>query len=185
MSDNTFYFGEILQSFGFDLTDPNLIETPQRMTRVLEELLYGHSAEASIELDCLVKKTFPATLDELIIIRNITAVGVCPHHFLPVSYTMNIGYIPNTEKCIGLSKLPRIAKLLARRAVLQETLCSDLAKFLMDNLNPLGVAVHLVGVHSCMTLRGVKETHGDMVTTALLGCMRNPESKQEFLQMIH
>lgn len=177
-------FRQILSESGFDLTDPNMVDTPTRMANTFKEFLYGHTEDAQTELTQLVQKTFPSHLDEMITIRQIQAVGICPHHFLPVTYKIDVGYIPNASKCIGLSKIPRIVRILASRAVMQETLCADIAQFLMDNLNPQGVAAHVVGVHTCMSLRGVKETNADMVTTALLGCLRDHTSKQEFLQSL-
>lgn len=176
-------FEEILTHYEFDLTDPNFEKTPQRMANMFEEFLYGHSEEAKIELKKLVTTSFPATIDEMILVRNIKATGLCPHHFLPVSYTIHVAYVSD-KTVIGLSKIPRIVQILSKRAVIQETLSNDIAQFFMENLAPKGVAVQTIGVHSCMSLRGVKALNSDMVITTLLGCLRNSESKLEFLQMI-
>lgn len=178
------HFTEILKCCGFDLTDENFKDTPSRMTRMFFELLHGHTKLAEREIHDLLRKTFPSECDEMILVRNISSTGLCPHHLLPVRYTTNVAYISNGS-VIGLSKIPRLVDLLCRRAVMQESLTYDIAHTLMQSaLNPLGVAVHITGIHSCATLRGIKANGSDMVTTCLLGCLKNTESKTEFLQMI-
>ena len=175
-------FELFLMSHGFNLHDPNFADTPRRMVKVYQELLYGHTHAARQEISEHLLKTFPSTLDELIIVRNIDSVGVCPHHFLPVQYLTHVGYIPD-GKVIGLSKIPRLVKILSSRAVIQETLVSDIATMLMNVVEPKGVAVYINGKHSCSTIRGVKSHKTEMVTSCLQGCLQNQESKLEFLTL--
>ena len=175
-------FAMFLTHHGFDLQDPNFVDTPRRMVKVYNELLYGHTHAAQQEINQHLLKTFPSNLDELIIVRNIDSVGVCPHHFLPVQYQTHVGYIPQ-GKVVGLSKIPRLVKLLSSRAVIQETLVSDIATALMESLEPKGVAVYVKGVHSCSTIRGVKSHDTEMITSCLQGCLKNQESKLEFLTL--
>lgn len=176
-------FARLLTLCGFDLTDPNFKDTPNRMGKVYKELLYGHSLAAAQELQNHLLKTFPSDLDEMVVVRNIDSVGVCPHHILPVSYTTHVAYIPD-QKVIGYSKIPRLVKILSSRAVLQEQLVSDVADVLMNSLQPQGVAVHMTGIHACAKIRGVKSHDADMVICCLRGCLKNPDSKAEFLSMI-
>lgn len=178
-----FAFSRILTLCGFDLTDPNFKDTPKRMGKVYQELLYGHSLDARLELREHLLKTFPSDLDEMVVVRNVDSVGVCPHHLLPVSYTTHVAYIPD-QKVIGYSKIPRLVKILSSRAELQEQLVSDIADTLMDSLSPKGVAVHMTGVHSCAKIRGVKSHNADMVICCLRGCLKNSDSRLEFLSMI-
>jgi len=176
-------FASVLKTFGFDLTDPNFKDTPKRMLQVYSELLYGHTSEALKELENHLTKTFPSFLDEMILIRNIESVGICPHHMLPVNYITHIAYIPN-QKVIGYSKIPRLVKILSSKAMLQEDLIDEIAKTLMDAISPKGVGVHMTGIHSCAKIRGVKSHNADMVISCLKGCLKNTDSRMEFLTMI-
>lgn len=177
------HFAAILTHCGFADSDPNLMDTPARMAKMYKELLYGHTGDAETEIRTIVAKVFPSENDEMILVRNIQTTGLCPHHFLPVSYKITVAYVSN-GLVIGLSKIPRLVDILCKRAVIQESLTSDIATILMQGLRPSGVAVHVVGVHACAALRGVKALNSDMVTTCLLGCLKNTESKNEFLHML-
>lgn len=176
-------FAEILTDFEFDLNDPNFVDTPRRMAGVLSELLYGHTKKGKTELVNCLSKTFPTTNNEMIVVRRIHAIGLCPHHFLPVIYNVSVGYIPKNA-VIGLSKLPRIVKILAKQAIIQEDLTNVIADLLFDELQPEGVAVYMNGKHSCAQIRGVQEINLEMITSALRGCMNNAKTKAEFFELI-
>ena len=176
-------FAQVLESFKLDLTNPNFIETPQRMAKAYAELLYGHTPQAMSELQCLIARTFPQSKSSMVVVRNIRCTGLCPHHLLPVHYSINFGYI-NSDKVIGLSKIPRILQILTKRAVMQEDLAVDIGKFFMTHLQPLGIGVHLKGNHACMQLRGVEERDSDMIVMHLEGDFNLPHVKSEFQQLI-
>ena len=174
----------ILCAMDVDLTDSNFMETPERVSRAYKEMCRGLWADKEIEE--LFTKTFPSTYDQMIVARDISAVGLWPHHLLPVEYTIHVAYIPNGEgNVIGISKLARLSKLLAARPVLQEQLTEDIAKKLQSNLAPVGVGVIVIGKHSCMGLRGVRDSGASIVTSVMLGAMRDdPSVKAEFMNMI-
>lgn len=176
-------FEDVLDQLKFDLDDPNFKDTPHRMSKVYEELLYGHTDKAQLQLQDCLAKVFPSDSDEMVVVREIDSVGVCPHHMLPVLYTTHVAYVPRGE-VIGLSKIPRIVKLLSSRAVIQETLVSDIADTLMNGLSAYGVAVHTTGVHTCAKIRGVKSHSTDMVVCSLRGCFKEQISKMEFFTLI-
>ena len=176
--------GEILYALGVPHDDPNFIGTPERVARAYKEMCRGLWADKEIEE--LFTKTFPSTYDQMIVARDISAVGLCPHHLLPVEYTIHVAYIPNGEgNVIGISKLARLAKLLAARPVLQEQLTEDIAEKLQSNLAPVGVGVIVIGKHSCMGLRGVRDSGASIVTSVMLGAMRDIAStRTEFMELI-
>lgn len=174
----------ILYALGVDFADPNFKGTPERVARAYKEMCRGLWANKEIEE--LFTKTFPSTYDQMIVARDISAVGLCPHHLLPVEYTIHVAYIPNGEgNVIGISKLARLAKLLAARPVLQEQLTEDIAEQLQSNLAPDGVGVIVIGKHSCMGLRGVRDSRASIVTSIMLGAMRDySDTRAEFMKMV-
>ena len=176
--------GEILYALGVPHDDPNFIGTPERVARAYKEMCAGLWADDEIEE--LFTKTFPATYDQMIVARDVSAVGLCPHHLLPVEYTIHVAYIPNGEgSVVGISKLARLAKLLAARPVLQEQLTEDIAEKLQSRLDPGGVGVIVIGRHSCMRLRGIKDSGTSIVTSVMLGSMREYSStRSEFIELI-
>jgi GTP cyclohydrolase I len=133
----------------------------------------------------ILSKTFPCDFDEMVVVTDIEATGVCPHHLMPVRYTIHVGYIPSQEgQVLGLSKIPRLVCLLAARPILQEQLTKDIADIFEDNLNPLGVMVVVSGGHSCMQCRGVRMSGSRMITSAIRGVFQDDSAaKQEFLDL--
>ncbi len=174
----------VLISMDVDLADPNFEGTPERVARAYKEMCRGLWADEEIEE--LFTKTFPSTYDQMIVARDISAVGLCPHHLLPVEYTIHVAYIPNGEgSVIGISKLARLAKLLAARPVLQEQLTEDIAEKLQSNLSPAGAGVIVIGRHSCMGLRGVRDSGASIVTSVMLGDLRDEgETRSEFIELV-
>ena len=176
---------EILAGLGVDCLDPNFKDTPARVARAYREMCGGLWADDEIEK--LFTKIFPSTYDQMIVARDVSAVGLCPHHLLPVEYVIHVAYIPNGEgSVIGISKLARLAKLLAARPVLQEQLTEDIAEKLRSHLSPAGVGVIVIGEHSCMRLRGVQEDGASIVTSVMLGAMREyPSTRAEFMELVN
>ena len=165
--------------------DPNLRDTPRRVKEAYAELLRGHSMLAKVEIDEMLSVTFPTDHSELVVVQDIHAVGVCPHHFLPVMYAIAVGYIPE-KRAIGLSKIPRIAQSLAARAVMQEDLTNDIAEiFYEEPLGAKGVAVLIRGFHTCMSIRGVREHSATTTTSAVRGLFLDNDKgcKDEFMRL--
>lgn len=173
----------ILTSLGLDLNDPNFTETPIRITKMYNEIFAGLLDGELEDLERHITKTFPTDYHGIVAIKDIHTWGVCPHHFLPVEYTIDVGYIPR-HKVLGLSKLPRVVELLSSRPVLQEQLTDDIVQYLERFLDPEGVIVQVKGRHHCMIVRGVKTEQAYAVTSAITGIFRmTPSVKQEFYDL--
>lgn len=174
----------ILTALGIDYqNDPNFTETPKRITAMYDELLAGLLDDDLSELEEHITKTFPSSYDQMIAIGNIEAWGMCPHHFLPVRYTINVGYLPDKD-VLGLSKLPRVVKLLARRPVLQEQLTDDIVDYLDGFLKPRGSIVQVAGYHHCMIIRGAC-SESPTYTSQVRGAFKeHPTLKSEFESLI-
>jgi GTP cyclohydrolase I len=176
---------DLLISLGLDLKDPNFLETPQRIGRAYEEIFHGLN-DLGEEEDKLFKKSFPSDNDEMVIIKDIHAYSMCPHHLLPVEMIVHVGYVPR-GKVIGLSKIPRLVELYAKRPVLQEQLAVDIADSMMYHLKPLGVGVVIKGRHYCMIMRGIQKRESWTITSCVRGVFRDPAEKarDEFLKLIN
>ncbi len=152
--------------------DPNFEGTPLRMAKAFAELLSGVD-QTKDQVEVLFKKTFPSTYNGTISCTNHKTHSMCPHHLLPVNYTISIVYMPKKNgSVVGASKLGRLADILAHRAVLQETLADDIIKALTSHIDPRGVGVYLKGYHLCMTNRGLK-TQGAFETIKFTGIYKD------------
>jgi len=175
----------ILEGLGINMDGVNFKDTPARVGRAYRELcrgLYDHD-----EIGALLSTTFPTSFDEMVAVSDIRAVGVCPHHLMPVRYTVHVGYIPSeTGMVLGLSKIPRLVQLLAARPVLQEELTNDVADRLETHLKPMGVMVVINGNHSCTQCRGVRAESAKMVTSVIRGVFKDYQSqaREEFLALV-
>ncbi len=158
-----------------------LRRTPFRVANMYEELLSGYNADPEkIVNDAL----FHVEYDEMVIVRDIEFYSLCEHHMLPFMGRAHVAYIPN-GKVIGLSKIPRLVDMFARRLQVQERMTRQIADFIRDLLNPHGVAVVVEGLHLCMMMRGVKKNNARMTTSAMHGAFRaNLATRQEFLDNI-
>lgn len=176
------HYKSILTCLGEDVeNDPNLKDTPIRAARSLFEMCQG-SYETPDAVEIVMRASFPTDYDEMVAVRNVEAISLCPHHLLPIQYSATVAYIPEKNgKVIGLSKLPRLVQLLAARLILQEDLAVDICATLDSYLHPEGVGVCLIGEHGCMQCRGIKMRSSDTVTTKLLGCFKLQAAKEEFL----
>jgi len=174
----------IISGLNLSLDDDNFKGTPARITRAYWEILEGLLPHAEKELSEELSVTFPCKYDQIITITGIHCWSMCPHHFLPVEYWIDLGYLPN-GKVLGASKLPRAAILLAKRPVLQEQLASDIVTFIHHATDAQGVGVVVRGQHMCMRMRGVKAEDSEMITSEVIGCFRDdPSVKDEFFKMI-
>lgn len=174
----------ILCGLGVDLEDPNFKETPDRVARAYLELCRGLCNRE--EIDDILSRTFPSTYDEMIVVTDIDAVGLCPHHLMPVRYRIHVGYIPAEDgQVLGLSKIPRLVCLMAARPVMQEQLTVEIADAFEKALGPLGVMVVVNGGHSCMQCRGIKQGDSRMITSAVRGVFRDDAApRNEFLTFV-
>ena len=163
-------FQKILEGIGqlgFDTSDPNFADTAARAAKGFHELVHDQR-QVEFSINALLGKTFPAKYTEMVISKHNTAFGICPHHLLPVVYRISMAYIP-TEKVLGLSKLSRLARLIARGPRLQEDLTHELADILHTQLASQGSAVYIEGLHMCMAARGVGAHEARLVTSGVRG----------------
>ena len=171
----------LLKALGEDVSRQGLQQTPRRVARMYRELLSGYQANP----EALVNEAlFDIRYDEMVLVRDIEYYSLCEHHMLPFVGRAHIAYIPD-GKVIGLSKIPRIVDMYARRLQVQERMTQQIADFLMDLLKPQGVAVVVEGLHMCSMMRGVKKHDARMTTSAMHGSFRmNPSTRHEFLDNI-
>lgn len=179
----------IIEAMGCSLEDPNFKDTPKRAAKALLEINRGLIGLEPM-LDAIMSKQFPTTYDESLVQPRIDAVSMCPHHLLPVLYTVSVGYVPNqsTEdvSVVGLSKLTRLTQAICARPVLQEAIAIDIADALENYIKPAGIGVIVRGTHGCMSCRGVLDRDNETITTCLRGVMKtNAQSRQEFFTLVN
>jgi GTP cyclohydrolase I len=167
---------------GFDIKDDNFADTAKRAAKGFHELVHDQ-AFARAEVDALLAKTFSAKYTEMVISKHNITFGVCPHHLLPVIYRISLAYIP-TQKVLGLSKLSRLARLIARGPRLQEDLTHELADVLHEKLQSQGSAVYIEGQHMCMAARGVGAHEARLVTSGVRGVFLELATREEFLKLV-
>jgi GTP cyclohydrolase IA len=171
----------MLVAFGEDPNREGLLRTPERVAQMYSELLAGYRTDPiALVNDAL----FEVSYDEMVLVRDIEFYSLCEHHLLPIFGRAHVAYIPN-GRVLGLSKIPRIVDLFARRLQLQERMTRQIADFLRKLLKPQGVGVVLEGLHLCAMMRGVKKHDARMTTSAMLGTFRSSlATRQEFLDNI-
>jgi GTP cyclohydrolase I len=172
---------EVIGALGEDTGREGLIRTPERSEKALRYLTSGYSAD----LDQIVNGAlFDVEYDEVVIVRDIEFFSLCEHHMLPFFGRMHVAYLPDS-KVIGLSKIPRIVDVFARRLQIQERLTQQIATTLQSLLKPRGVAVICEAHHFCMMMRGVEKQHSGAITSAMLGAFReNHETRNELLSLV-
>ena len=172
---------KILLKIGEDPSREGLVRTPARAEKALRFLTSGYDMDvASIVNNAL----FSEKCDEMIVLRDIEFFSMCEHHLLPFSGKMHVAYLPD-KKIIGLSKIPRIVDMFARRLQLQERLTQQVAETMQQILAPKGVGVICEARHFCMMMRGVEKQQSGTVTSAMLGAFRNRKStRDEFLSLV-
>ncbi|NMB53650.1 MAG: GTP cyclohydrolase I FolE [Leptolinea sp.] len=172
---------KILKAVGEDPEREGLLNTPNRVAKSYEELLAGYRIDPYKLINGAM---FDVDYDEMVIVRDIEFYSLCEHHMLPFIGRAHVAYIPD-KKVIGLSKIPRIVDMFARRLQVQERLTSQVACFLDEVLHPHGVAVVIEALHLCSMMRGVKKHDSRMTTSSMLGYFRkNLATRTEFLDNI-
>jgi GTP cyclohydrolase IA len=171
----------ILQAFGEDPNRDGLKRTPERVARMYAELLSGYHTDPKVVVNDAI---FEVKYDEMVIVRDVEFYSLCEHHLLPFMGRVHVAYIPD-GKVLGLSKIPRIIDLFARRLQVQERMTRQIADLIRDLLHPQGVAVVVEALHLCMMMRGVQKHNARMTTSAMHGAFRaNLATRQEFLENI-
>jgi GTP cyclohydrolase I len=172
---------DILNAIGEDVNREGLVSTPGRVARMYEELTAGYHVDPVRLINDAI---FEVHYDEMVIVTDIDYYSLCEHHLLPFMGKAHVAYIPD-GKVIGLSKIPRIVEMFARRLQLQERMTQQIAEFLNDALHPQGVAVVAEGVHMCAAMRGVKKANARRVTSAMLGAFKTSQpTRSEFFEHI-
>jgi len=172
---------DILEAIGEDPEREGLVRTPNRVARMYEELTAGYHVDP---VHLINDAIFDVNYDEMVIVRDIDYYSVCEHHMLPFLGQAHVAYIPD-GKVIGLSKIPRIVEMFARRLQVQERMTQQIAEFLDETLHPSGVAVVAEGLHMCAAMRGVKKANARMVTSAMLGNFKESSTtRNEFFDHI-
>ncbi|MEO0139878.1 MAG: GTP cyclohydrolase I FolE [candidate division WOR-3 bacterium] len=172
---------ELLLEIGEDPERDGLKNTPKRIARMFEEIFAGYNQNLEEILNGAI---FEANYDEMVIVKDIDFYSMCEHHMLPFFGVAHVAYMPN-EKVIGLSKIPRIVDMFAKRLQIQEKMTVEIAEAINSLINPLGVAVVIEAVHMCSVMRGVKKPRSKMITSAMLGVFKEDiRTREEFLHNI-
>ncbi|PYR98038.1 MAG: GTP cyclohydrolase I FolE [Acidobacteria bacterium] len=171
----------MLIKMGEDPTREGLLNTPARVNESLRFLTSGYRMNAD---DLLNKALFDVAYDEMVIVRDIELFSLCEHHLLPFFGKCHVGYIPN-GRVIGLSKIPRLVDMYARRLQVQERLTTQIAETINQKIHPRGVAVVIEAQHLCMIMRGVEKQNSVAVTSSMLGVFKeNQNTRNEFLNLV-
>jgi GTP cyclohydrolase I len=165
----------------FTIADPNFQKTPYRIAKSYLELCMGLAQLEEVKE--ILSTNFPSDYKGMIIVDSINCYSMCPHHLLPVIYRVDFGYIPN-EKMLGLSKIPRFIKLLAKRPILQEDFTKDIVTKFIEYVKPEGVICIVNGVHNCMVCRGVEAINSSATTSEVYGSFEKIETRSEFLELV-
>lgn len=171
----------ILRSVGENPDRDGLLKTPDRVARMYGELLSGYTTDPEKVINNAV---FDVDYREMVLVTDIEFYSLCEHHMLPFVGRAHVAYIPR-DKVVGLSKIPRIVDMFARRLQVQERMTAQIAHFLMDTLHPMGVGVVVEGAHMCSMMRGVKKHNARMITSKLLGVFQEDDkTRAEFLSHV-
>ena len=172
----------MLQALGENPERDGLVKTPERVEKSLRFLTRGYQQSV---MDAVGDALFEETHNSMILVRDIEMYSLCEHHLLPFFGRAHVAYIPN-GRIVGLSKLPRIVDIFARRLQVQERLTDQIADAIMDVLEPHGVGVLIEAVHLCMAMRGVEKQNSRTVTSAVRGNFRSDiRTREEFLRLVH
>jgi len=174
-------FRRIIREIGEDPRRDGLIKTPRRVAESLRFLTSGYHQDVDKVLNGAL---YDVAYDEMVIVKDIEIFSMCEHHMLPFFGRCHVAYIP-TKKVIGLSKIPRLVDVFARRLQVQERLTTQIAETIMEKINPFGVGVVIEAKHLCMIMRGVEKQNSVAVTSAMLGIFRKKiETREEFLSLV-
>lgn len=173
-------FSAIIDSLGEDTAREGIVKTPERAAKAMQFLTSGYEMDAAAILKGAM---FKEDYDDMVIVKNIELYSLCEHHMLPFFGKAHIAYIPNGH-IVGLSKLPRIVDVFARRLQVQERLTHDILECINKTLNPKGVAVVIEASHMCMMMRGVQKQNSTTTTSGFRGQFEKQETRNEFLKLI-
>jgi GTP cyclohydrolase I len=172
---------EMIVRLGEDPDREGLARTPERVHKAMQYLTKGYQEDPEA---LLRKALFTVSYDEMVIVKDIEMFSLCEHHLLPFFGKVHVAYIPN-GKVVGLSKIPRLVEVFARRLQIQERLTTQIAETIQKAIEPQGVGVVIEARHLCMMMRGIEKQHSAAVTSSMLGCFRNEEeTRTEFLSLI-
>ena len=172
---------DVLEAVGEDPTREGLVGTPNRVARMYGELLSGYNIDPT---ELLNGALFDVEHEQMVIVTNIEFQSLCEHHMLPFTGLAHVAYVPD-NKVVGLSKIPRIVDMYARRLQIQERMTKQIAETVSTLVEPLGVGVIVTGSHMCSTIRGVRKQHSLMTTNSMIGSLRSDSLlRSEFLTQI-
>jgi GTP cyclohydrolase I len=180
ITELTQHYNEIIGLTGEDVNREGLLKTPKRAAKAIDFLTSGYQMDAK---EILQSAMFNESYNEMIIVKDIEVYSLCEHHILPFFGKAHIAYIPK-DHIVGLSKLPRVVDVFARRLQVQERLTKEILDVIDETLKPLGVAVVIEASHMCMMMRGVQKQNSTTTTSAFTGEFRNVETRNEFLKLI-
>jgi GTP cyclohydrolase I len=172
---------QVLVEIGENPDREGLRRTPERVEKALRFLTSGYAANLDAVLNDAL---FTVDYSEMVIVKDIDFYSLCEHHMLPFFGKCHVAYIPRRQ-VIGLSKIPRVVEVFARRLQIQERMTNEIAETIREKIDPLGVAVVVEGTHLCMSMRGVEKQNSFAVTSAMLGAFRdNARTRMEFLELV-
>ncbi|MBA6153608.1 GTP cyclohydrolase I FolE [Gelidibacter maritimus] len=173
-------YKQIIEDLGEDVNREGLLKTPERASKAMQFLTQGYSQDAA---EILKSAMFKESYNEMVIVKDIEVYSLCEHHILPFFGKAHIAYIPNGQ-IVGLSKLPRIVDVFARRLQVQERLTEQILECINTTLKPQGVAVVIEASHMCMMMRGVQKQNSVTTTSGFRGQFEKIETRNEFLKLI-
>lgn len=173
-------YAQIIETIGEDPNREGLSKTPERAAKAIQFLTQGYQQDAG---EILRSALFKEDYNEMVVVKDIEVYSMCEHHLLPFYGKAHIAYIPNGY-VVGLSKIPRVIDVFARRLQVQERMTHEILHAIDDTLKPLGVAVVIEAAHMCMMMRGVQKQNSSTTTSAFTGAFRDMETRNEFLSLI-
>ncbi len=174
------HYAEILALLGENPTRPGLLKTPERVAKALQYLTHGYDVDPAAILRGAM---FEEEYSQMVVVKDIEVYSMCEHHMLPFLGKAHVAYIPNGH-IVGLSKIPRVVDIYARRLQVQERLTNEIRDCIQDTLNPVGVAVVIECKHLCMCMRGVQKQNSVTTTSAFTGEFAKERTRNEFLRLI-
>ena len=173
-------YRELLARFHEDPNRDGLLATPSRVEKAMDFLTRGYSMNPT---QILRGALFDVDYDEMVIVKDVEMYSLCEHHMLPFFGRVHVAYIPN-GKVIGLSKIPRLIEVFSRRLQVQERITRQIADAIQEAIEPRGVGVVVEARHMCMMMRGVEKQQSTTVTSAMVGCFREQQTRAEFLSLV-
>lgn len=174
------HYSDILEALGEDPKREGLIKTPERVAKALQYLTHGYGVDP---VEILKSAKFKEEYSQMVVVKDIEIYSLCEHHMLPFFGKAHVAYIPNGH-VVGLSKIPRIVDVFARRLQVQERLTNEIRDCIQETLNPEGVAVVIECKHLCMSMRGVQKQNSVTTTSAFTGAFQNNSTRSEFMRLI-